>query len=638
MRRPGLQLVLLALCAPGLRAQTGFTTVSAQVLDPNNVPYAGCSGNASFVPAPTATTFPTLSGSVFNTVVVISQCDSSGNFTLKLADNNLVTDGHPTGQQASKWKFAIQSQDGKTGFSCTLTITGATQTITTQLKACAAVLILPGSVAPGTPTNLAFYQTPNQLASSVYTYTAADTSGSVCNLGVACASVSVLQDSGIGLLSTDSGGSGIMFAGSDSTGAFSHTTSFTSSQNYIVSAESVGFIANEFIGGSTTGGNCFNGGAGSAPCAVGYVAAAGDTTSTFSGVSGQDAVEFLAVPSFRRTGPTHLGNVAGLAVLTPLNCTSGFFPCGAAAESAVNLWGIEIQDLQGRGTTSAIGLHIEPQTNPAAGNFAIKVEASGGPSSFQNVIPTQVTSASSNPAQSGFLRLNANDSITWRNQPNTADTTFGRVTPGGNAPTDVLEYQNATGPAPIWGNPLIATSCVSSGFPVLGALRLCTGDTIAWRNNANSGDVQLQKNNNDSLLYNNLALPQVVATANLAAQTANAGPTTVYAVPSTGAGTYWVTECYLIVTTAAGVSSTLPSCSIVYTDNDTSVVTTLTMTNANSTNGVGAFGSMNTQPPPSGTFNAKASTNIQYQFSGYASNPAATMQYAAHVKIAYLGP
>src|SRR5215471_10345895 len=103
-----LALALGLICWPAAsRAQTGFTKVSAQVLDPNNVVYAGCTGNASFVPAPTATTFPTLSGSVFNTVVVINSCDSAGNMTITLADNNLVSDGHPTGQQASQWKFAI---------------------------------------------------------------------------------------------------------------------------------------------------------------------------------------------------------------------------------------------------------------------------------------------------------------------------------------------------------------------------------------------------------------------------------------------------------------------------------------------------------------------------------------------------
>lgn len=136
MRKWLLSLVAVFLCAPFASAQ--FTSVSAVVEDPSGNIYAGCRANASFVPAPTALTQPLINGSVFPTSIPLVQCDSFGNMAFTLADNNQVSDGHSGA--ASQWRFNITSQDGKTGFSCTLTITGATQVITAALQACAAPL------------------------------------------------------------------------------------------------------------------------------------------------------------------------------------------------------------------------------------------------------------------------------------------------------------------------------------------------------------------------------------------------------------------------------------------------------------------------------------------------------------------
>jgi len=59
--------------------------------------------------------------------------------TITLADNNAITDGH-AGSDVSKWRLNISSQDGKTNFSCTLTVTGTTQDATAAIQACAAPL------------------------------------------------------------------------------------------------------------------------------------------------------------------------------------------------------------------------------------------------------------------------------------------------------------------------------------------------------------------------------------------------------------------------------------------------------------------------------------------------------------------
>src|SRR6266850_1436314 len=138
MKRALLALLFLTFSAVSARAQ--FTSVTATpVKDPNGAPYVNCRGNGAFVPSPSTTQVPLLSGSTFQTDVSISQCDSFGNMTITLADNNAITDGH-SGSDVSKWRLNISSQDGKTNFSCTLTVTGTTQDATAAIQACAAPL------------------------------------------------------------------------------------------------------------------------------------------------------------------------------------------------------------------------------------------------------------------------------------------------------------------------------------------------------------------------------------------------------------------------------------------------------------------------------------------------------------------
>jgi lysophospholipase L1-like esterase len=136
--------LLLLLAVVSISAHAQFTVVSGQVTDQTGVPYAGCHGSASFIPSPSATQQPTLSGSSFQTSLVLNQCDSLGNFTITLADNNSVTDGHTPGGQASQWRFDITSADNRTSFGANVTVTGATQNITTSLRA--ASVLLPATI------------------------------------------------------------------------------------------------------------------------------------------------------------------------------------------------------------------------------------------------------------------------------------------------------------------------------------------------------------------------------------------------------------------------------------------------------------------------------------------------------------
>jgi hypothetical protein len=122
-----------------------------------------------------------------------------------------------------------------------------------------------------------------------------------------------------------------------------------------------------------------------------------------------------------------------------------------------------------------------------------------------------------------------------------------------------------------------------------------------------------------------------VAQINLTNQNANIGSTLLYAVPASGAGFYRAT-CYAVETTPDGASSTLPNTGIGWTDSDTSVALVAgTVTPTNTNNATGAFG-QGVQ-----VFYAKASTNINYQTSNYASGSAGVMKYALHIKLEYLG-
>lgn len=157
MRRLWLLVLLLFACHAPARAQ--FVSVTAQVKDSNGNLYQNCTGNVNFVPSPTATTVPTIGGSVFQTTYTIASCDSFGNFAITLPDNALIQDGH-TGPTASQWVFFIQSSSvcfagQKFSFSDTLTITGASQNITSSLQAAAAPLPSCGSVG-GSPGQIIY--------------------------------------------------------------------------------------------------------------------------------------------------------------------------------------------------------------------------------------------------------------------------------------------------------------------------------------------------------------------------------------------------------------------------------------------------------------------------------------------------
>jgi hypothetical protein len=374
---------LLLFACPCSWAQR--TVVSGTIADPGGVPYSGASLTVT-LSLPTGALGAYLNGAQIAGTVGPVQLDATGSFLVQLADNTQIKCANAIGQivacaPQTQWTFAITLSPGvlppeglgpKT-CSTTLTITGASQTVTSSFS-CPAIV-----------------RTSNGIGAFVYN--PADTSGIVCPAFDSCATISSNSStvqSGIGVAVTSPVSNVVMESSLaaifDSTqNNFGNNVNVFSANQTALSPTNIGMEAIQLVGGTTTGGNCFLAGAGSPPCGIGFYTLIGDTSSTVSTANGQDAVGFEAQMELARISPIHPGNFAGFAMVTPANCSGtilGSRPCGVAQESAVNMWGLEIQDLQGRGTTSAIGVHIEPQTNPAAGNFAIKVEAGGGPSSF----------------------------------------------------------------------------------------------------------------------------------------------------------------------------------------------------------------------------------------------------------------
>lgn len=137
---------------------SGFTQVTGQVKDSAGNLYGGCRILASFVgqsttPGAGPYLLNGLPSGIFPTVLA-EQSDSLGNFSFLLADNNQV---QPT---PSQWSFTIVSLDGTKSFNLLITITGASQNITTALQAVAPPLtpVIGGTVStsliPQTATGL----------------------------------------------------------------------------------------------------------------------------------------------------------------------------------------------------------------------------------------------------------------------------------------------------------------------------------------------------------------------------------------------------------------------------------------------------------------------------------------------------
>lgn len=121
-----------------------FTTVSGTVTDPNGLPYAF----GTVVPVLVTSASPTLNGGAYTPPIQPVGLDSTGSFTMRLADNTVLLPA------ATKWNFTVCSAVGTVqpaggkGSVCfslatPITISGTSQSITTNLNAVALALTTP---------------------------------------------------------------------------------------------------------------------------------------------------------------------------------------------------------------------------------------------------------------------------------------------------------------------------------------------------------------------------------------------------------------------------------------------------------------------------------------------------------------
>jgi hypothetical protein len=141
-----LAAVLALALFPAAGFAQNFTVVSATIVDPNGLPYSNATIQAQLVP--TGTT-PTLNG-----VQVASFSNASANvngtFSMTLASNAVLSPG------GTQWQFTVNeigiappAGTGPQSFVVTITISGASQSITSNLNAVAPKLSNAAASVPG---------------------------------------------------------------------------------------------------------------------------------------------------------------------------------------------------------------------------------------------------------------------------------------------------------------------------------------------------------------------------------------------------------------------------------------------------------------------------------------------------------
>lgn len=259
--------------------------------------------------------------------------------------------------------------------------------------------------------------------------------------------------------------------------------------------------------------------------------------------------------------------------------------------------------------------------------------------------PTINTPTIATPNLTGITSVNGVQAL------NTSGTT---LQVGGNAASSVTLFAGNDTLAP--GN-VNVTAGTASGAGTGGAVNITAGNGgnlhggfvvitggNGTANNANGGNVSLVPGTGNGsgtpgtialqgivANYNNVAtvgngVPSEYGKGDLTAQSANVGSTNLYTVPSTGAGMYRV-SCYVIVTTAATTSSTLPSCNLIWVDKDNSNSQSANVTATSAAN------TLTTYTQGTTIISVAASTSVTWSTAGYATSGATSMVYAVHIKI-----
>jgi len=275
---------------------------------------------------------------------------------------------------------------------------------------------------------------------------------------------------------------------------------------------------------------------------------------------------------------------------------------GVNCASGVTQWTVD-------NITGVLGLLNLANTWTAANTFSLPVTIT--PNSNQLVIGTGGNQTTLNfPAPAGNIVINA---------PSTADTLVGRAT------TDTLLNKTLTSPAlttPTLTTPIINGAATGTGVQGTDSKVLTSGVNSGVVGALLCDDAQAGATTTGCAS----AFTPIAAAINLTAQGANISSTPII---TPGANGFYRFSCYVVVTQAATVSSSSPSCNVFYTDADSTVSETQQLTTSSGANTVGAI----VGPVGIASFYAKSGISISYSTSGYATSGATSMQYAIHIRL-----
>lgn len=151
---PAIALIAAVFFLPATALAQTKTIVSATVLDPNGVPYAGGSVATQLVPTTGTPTINKVPVNVQNNPAAI---DANGHFTVSLWCNTAGGACTPLDQSGTQWQFTITNPGaqppvgfGGVSFTVSVTITGTTQDLSSTLSAASVLLYRDGGSSGGT--------------------------------------------------------------------------------------------------------------------------------------------------------------------------------------------------------------------------------------------------------------------------------------------------------------------------------------------------------------------------------------------------------------------------------------------------------------------------------------------------------
>lgn len=315
---------------------------------------------------------------------------------------------------------------------------------------------------------------------------------------------------------------------------------------------------------------------------------------------------------------TYAATLSGAGITSPqgpytfsVSCIAGL-TCGSVMSfSAGNLSPLFTSNVATPTTTPALSFALNSQSQNL---FFASPNGSAGVPSFRSIVGADFGSQSANTffaAPNGSPGNPTFRALVGADVPavNLAASGNGGVTgilPGANmAATNLAGGNN---PGGVTG--VLPVANEGTGTP--GAGKYVDGATGAWTALPTGG-------------YTIYAVDQTGLSADLAWTT----------ITTPGANGFYRISAFIVLTTAAGTSSTLPQCQVDFYDADSNTYQAEYITNTMTTNTVGQVGPVMVAAagPWPFVFYAKSGQAIRFRTLGYVSSPAAAMHFAVHARL-----